>query len=139
MVYTRRAFLLNSLALAIRLPRKIRLGMIGLEGHSSIILDALPDLPDVELAAFYEPDPKRGQKVQARRYANWPELLERERLDVVGIAGSQPERMPAILEAASRKLHIAAEKPLAISRAELARIKAAVSANGIHLTMFLPM
>lgn len=134
---TRRTLL--SAALALRLPRKIRVGMIGLEGHSGIVLDTLRDLPDVELAAFYDPNPQLGAKLTARRYSTYQELLANEKLDVVGIAGSNAERTPAILAAAARKLHIAAEKPLALTRDELAQVKAAVSANGVRLTMFLPM
>jgi predicted dehydrogenase len=121
------------------LPRKIRLAMIGLEGHPGTVLDALPALPDVELAAFYDPDPKRGRNLKARRYDNWRELLTQEHLDVVGVAGSHPERTPAILAAAERKLHIASEKPLAFSREDLNRVKVAVASNQVGLTMFLPM
>ncbi len=135
----RRSFLSSALAFAVKLPRKIRVGMIGLEGHSGIVLDSLKELPDVELAAFYDPDPKRGTKLKAKRYSDYRELLEREKLDVVGIAGPNAERAPAILACAARKLHIAAEKPLALSRADLQRIKTAISSNGVRLTMFLPM
>jgi predicted dehydrogenase len=135
----RRTFLAAPLAFAVRLPRKVRVAMIGLEGHSAIVLDALKDLPQVELAAFYDPDPKRGAKLAAKRYTDWRDLLDKERLDVIGIAGSNADRAPVILAAAARKIHIAAEKPLALTRAELAQIQQAVTANGIRLTMFLPM
>ncbi len=135
----RRSFLSSALAFAVKLPRKIRVGMIGLEGHSGIVLDAFKDLPDVELVAFYDPDPQRGTKLKARRYSDYHELLAREKLDVVGIAGSNAERAPVILACAARKIHIAAEKPLALTRSDLQRIKSAVSSNGIRLTMFLPM
>ena len=134
---TRRTLL--TAAFGLRLPRKIRVAIIGLEGHSGIVLDALHDLPDVELAAFYDPNPNLGKKLTARRYSSYQELLATEKLDVVGIAGSNAERTPAILAAAARKLHIAAEKPLAITRAGLDQVKAAVAKNGIRLTMFLPM
>ena len=135
----RRTFLSNAMALAVRLPRKIRIGMIGLEGHSGLVLDALRDLPDAELVAFQDSDPARGTKLRARRYPTYREMLEREQLDVVGIAGPNAERVPVILAAAARKLHIAAEKPLALTRADLELVKSAVSSNGVQLTMFLPM
>lgn len=113
--------------------------MIGLEGHSGIVLDALSELPNVELTAFYDPDPKRGGKLNARRYSSYQEMLEREQFDVVGIAGSNDERVPAILACAARKIHIAAEKPVALTRADLDKVKQAVASKGIRLTMFLPM
>ena len=125
--------------MVVRLPRKVRIGMIGLEGHSGIVLDALRDLPDAELAAFQDADPARGTKLRARRYATFEDMLAHEQLDVVGIAGPNHERVPAILAAASRKIHIAAEKPLALNRTDLERVKAAVALNGVRLTMFLPM
>ena len=113
--------------------------MIGLEGHSGIVLDALPELPGVELTAFYDPDPKRGVKLNARRYSTYQEMLDREAFDVVGIAGSNQERVPAILACAAKKIHVAAEKPLALTRADLSKVKEAVASAGIRLTMFLPM
>ena len=114
--------------------------MIGLEGHAGIVLDALGELPDVEFVAFYDADPGRGAKWKdARRYQDYRAMLDRERPDVVGIAGPNAERVPAILACAERKIHIAAEKPIALSFADLDRVKAAVAAGGVRLTMFLPM
>lgn len=113
--------------------------MIGLEGHSGIVLDALSELPDVELTAFYDPDPKRGVKLNARRYPSYQDMLERETFDIVGVAGSNDHRTPAILACAAKKIHVAAEKPIALTRADLGKVKQAVASSGIRLTMFLPM
>ena len=58
-MHTRRALLLAAGAMmaqetepAIRLPRKVRLGMIGFDGHPGEVLGQLRRLPDVELAAY---------------------------------------------------------------------------------------
>jgi predicted dehydrogenase len=129
----------------LRLPKKIRVGIIGLEGHLTQILNPLDRLPDVELAAICEADPAamaaalRGRPAGIRQYTDYRQLLDREKLDVVGIGGVHGERPSIILACAERKLHVVAEKPLAIERADLARVKQAVAKNGIRLTMLLSM
>lgn len=130
----------------VRLPKKVRLAIIGLEGHTSEILDPMNQLPDVELAAVWDRDPKVAQDFAgsrhgrgARAYGGWRELLDRETLDMVGICGTNGERAEIILECAKRKLHIVAEKPLAITAPDLDRVKHAVAQSGIRLTMLISM
>jgi predicted dehydrogenase len=127
-----------------RLPRGLRLAIIGLEGHISEILGPLDRLPDVELVAIQDPDSARiehvrGKYASARAYRDWRELLDRERLDLVGICGDNGERAEIILACARRKLNIVAEKPLAITTADLDRVKRAVAENGIRITMLISM
>src|SRR5690348_8921004 len=78
----------------VKLPRRIRLGIIGYDGHVSEVLSHLNDFPDIELAAVADAasDPQavqaalRNPKVaRARRYADYPEMLNRERLDCAAI------------------------------------------------------
>ena len=130
----------------VRLPRKVRLAIIGLEGHISEILGPLNRLPDVQLAAVYDRDARRMEEVLqskhgagARMYGNWRDLLGGEKLDVVGICGPNGERAEILIECANRKVHIVAEKPLAITRPDLDRIKQAVAENGVRLTMLISM
>jgi len=153
---TRRFFLAaNLLALraraqtggaALRLPRKIRIAMLGFEGHSGLILGELPRLPDVAVAAVYDLNAGRlASEIRkpvlagARTYNNYIELLDRERPDIACICGPTSEHTPAILACAERRIHVACEKPLALSMADLERIKKAVAGAGISLTMFLEM
>ena len=130
----------------VRLPKKVRLALIGLEGHIGEILDPMDRLPDLQLVAIQDPDPrlvghiaegKHGAGV--RRYSDWRELLNRETLDMVGVCGANGERAAIIIECAKRKIHIVAEKPLAIMVADLDRIRQAVAESGIHLTMLISM
>lgn len=131
----------------LRLPKRIRIALLGVEGHAGEILKPLDRLPDVELVAIYDPDPKaiagiiarNPRAAGARPYSDWREMLDREKLDLVGIAGSNAERAPAILACAGRKLNIVAEKPLAIEMADLQEIEKAVAQYGVRLTMLLPM
>ena len=130
----------------VRLPKKVRLAIIGLEGHTSEILDPLDRLPEVELAAVWDRDPKVAHDLSTgkngrgvRAYSDWHELLDHEKLDIVGICGTNGERAEIILECAGRKLHIVAEKPLATTAADLDRVKHAVAETGIRLTMLISM
>jgi predicted dehydrogenase len=76
---------------------------------------------------------------RARLYSDWRELLDRETPDIAAVCGTNGERAEIIIECAKRKLHVVAEKPLAIETGDLDRIKAAVADNGIRLTMLIPM
>jgi predicted dehydrogenase len=112
-----------------------------MEGHVGEILKPIEGLPDVELVSVSDPDPAKMAKLAPgiRRYADYRQMLDKEQLDVVGIGGANDQRASAILACADRKVHVAAEKPLAIERADLERIRQSVKRNGIHLTMLLPM
>ncbi len=130
----------------VRLPGKVRVALVGTEGHPEEIVRPLPQLPDVEVVAMAGPDARaleryaRGKGLaEARIYADYRRMLEGEKLDVVAICNPNGERAAAIVECAARKLHVIAEKPLAIERRDLERVKKAVSANGVRLGMLLPM
>jgi predicted dehydrogenase len=130
----------------VRLPKKVRLAIVGLEGHTSEILDPMNQLPDVELAAVWDHDSKVAHDFAAgkhgrgaRAYDDWRELVDHEKLDMVGICGTNGERAEIIIECAKHKLHIVAEKPLATTAADLDRVKHAVAESGICLTMLISM
>lgn len=131
---------------AVRLPKKVRLTLIGLEGHIGEILDPMDRLPDVQLVALQDPDPQLIARVAenkhaagARRYGDWRELLNLESPDMVAICGTNGERAGIILECAKRKIHIVAEKPLAITVEDLGRVRQAIAQSGVHLTMLIEM
>jgi predicted dehydrogenase len=128
----------------VRLPQKVRLAIIGIEGHISEILEPLDRLPDVELVAVQDQsralvEQVRGKHPSARAYSDWHELLDREKLDMVGVCGTNGERAEILIACAQRKLHIVAEKPLAITVADLERVKQAVAESGVRLTMLISM
>jgi len=130
----------------VRLPKKVRVAIIGLEGHIGQLLEPMDRLPDVELVAIQDRDPALMRQVleskhgaHARLYGKWRDLLDAEKLDIAGICGTNGERAEVILECAQRKLNIVAEKPLAITWTDLDRIKKAVADSGIHLTMLIEM
>jgi predicted dehydrogenase len=66
-------------------------------------------------------------------------MLDAEKPDAVAVCNNNGERAAAILAAVEHKSHVIAEKPLALDRADLARIKAAVAQQGVKLGMLLDM
>ena len=155
---TRRSWLLTSLATSalaqqtpaalVSLPRKIRLGIIGFDGHVGEILGVLPQLPDVKLAAVAgagsDPDAiassNRNPYVQqARRYDSGAAMLSGEKLDVVAVCNNDGDRAAAILGCCAKGIHTIAEKPLAINRPELDAVYSAVKKSQVRVGMLLPM
>ena len=78
---TRRSWIAGAAAAAspapLRLPRKIRLAFIGLAGHTGEVLNPLKNLPDVEIAAFWDPDPKAAARLARTPAARRGALLRR--------------------------------------------------------------
>jgi predicted dehydrogenase len=155
-MHTRRALLLAAGAagallsqdLPIRLPRKVRLGMIGFDGHPEEVLGHLPRLPDVELVAYAVDgaDPKalesrrKSPAIQrAHSYDDYAPMLEREKFDMVAVCNNDGRRSHAILACAAKGLHVIAEKPLALNRHDLAAVRQAYAKPGLRLSMLLPM
>jgi predicted dehydrogenase len=122
------------------------MALIGLEGHTGEVLRPLPMLPDVELVALCDEDKnalgraaRNKQLAGAKQYTDYRRLLDAEQLDLAAVCGQTGGRAPILVACAERKLHIVAEKPLAIERAALERVKKAVAQNNVHLSMLLPM
>ena len=131
----------------IRLPRKIRVAIIGLQGHTGLIVEPLPQLPDVEIVAICDEDAAalnrfvRGHAAlqKARTYADYRRMLDQEKLDVVAVCNDDGHRAAAILACVERKLHVISEKPLATNRKDLESVKSAVAKQGVKLGMLLDM
>src|SRR5215204_3995299 len=101
---SRRAVLLAPAALAaadadvVRLPKKIRVGILGFEGHTGEITSPLNRLPDVEVVAYWSSDGKKQNRLpSAKQYTDWREMLDKEKLDVVSITNNNGERAEAIV------------------------------------------
>jgi predicted dehydrogenase len=129
----------------VKLPHKVRIGVIGVEGHIGEITSHLKEAPDVELIAVADPSTKamarfaRGPLAGVRQYTDYRRMLDTEKLEMVAVGGPNGTRAGILQELIARKLHIVSEKPLAIDRASLGKIRAGVERSGIRLTMLLPM
>lgn len=148
---TRRSWLAalpaSAVAAEIRFPGRIRVVILGLDGHVAEITRPLPQLPDVEIAGVCDADAGAAEKfakgnprlAAARRYTDYRRMLDAEKPDLAAVCNNNGERAAAILECVRRKCHVIAEKPLALTRADLARIKSEVAAQKVRLGMLLPM
>jgi predicted dehydrogenase len=141
---TRRTVLAGAAAVQaaeeIRLPRKVRIGLIGMDGHPGEILTPLRRLPDVELVAVAGVDAaSRKRFAKQRVYDDYRKMLDSEQFDLVAVCNDNGARADAVLACAARKVHIIAEKPLAIEMADLKKVKDAVQRAGVGLSMLLPM
>jgi len=114
----------------------------------SEVLGRLPDLPDVELVAVAMAGSDAGAArsalrnpavAKAARYDDYASMLARERLDLAAVCNNDGERAAAVAACAGRQLNVIAEKPLAISRAQLDTVLAAVEKHRVRAGMLLPM
>lgn len=149
---TRRSLLtgIGAAALAaqpLKLSKRIRVGIIGLDGHPGEIPKPLDELPEVDIVAIADPSAAAIQRfirgkarlASAKPYDDYRRMLDGEKLDVVAVCNNDGERAGVIVEASNRKLNVIAEKPLAATRADLDRVKKAVAQNKTQLGMLLPM
>jgi predicted dehydrogenase len=115
-------------------------GILGFEGHTGEITSPLNRLPDVEIAAYWTSDGQARKNLpNAEHFKDWRQMLDRGKLDVVAVTNNNGERAEAVIEAAKRKIHVVAEKPLAIDKAGLAAVRREVDSSGISLGMLLNM
>ena len=131
---------------ALQLNRPIRIGIWGTIGHTAEVFDALPSLPGAKVVAWSESDPtlakpfsKRKGLAEAKAYTDPLRMLDAEKLDIAVVANDDGGRAAAIRECSARRLHIFAEKPLALSELDLAAVRDSVRNEGVRLGCMLGM
>jgi predicted dehydrogenase len=141
----RRRDFLGGLA-ALRLPRKIRIGMIGLDGHTGEVLGPLAQIPDAEVVALWDPARATVERFlkspscsNAKPYDDYRRMLDKENLDVVGICNENSGHAAAALECLERKIHVIAEKPIATELSDLPKLRKAAASGPAKFTTMLPM
>jgi predicted dehydrogenase len=136
-------------------PRDLRIGLIGLGRF--VLNSVLPAYRarGYNVVAAADPDPIARERARSthqveRGYADYREMLDAERLDVVDInlrwdRGMSPARVEAVGEAASRGINIQIAKPLAetyeqclaiVEAARRGRVKLAVNQNSRYAPAF---
>lgn len=128
--------------------RTLRVGLIGTDGHTSVLLGSIPHLSGVELTAFAKSLPdddasamKRNKAFteRTRIYDRFEKMLEEEELDVVGVCLPYYRNAEASIAAARRGIHIVSEKPVATTLEDLAALKKAVTQSKVRLTSMMNM
>lgn len=125
----------------------MRIGIIGLKGHHGECLHALPQLKGAKIVAVSDDRPEAAKKFcatneaagDAEAYTDWRHLVEHSMLDVCLVSDENGMRAEQVIELAKRGVHICAEKPLTTTLDDLVRVKQAVVAAKIKLTMLLVM
>ncbi|MEX2140068.1 MAG: Gfo/Idh/MocA family oxidoreductase [Pirellulales bacterium] len=125
----------------------MRLGLIGLKGHQSVVLNGARQLGDVELVAVSDDDARAldrfvrdtAQARQAQKYADWRHLVEHTMMDVCCVCDENHVRAEQLLALAKRSIHIVTEKPLTTTLADLDRVRTALAESKSKLTMLLTM
>jgi predicted dehydrogenase len=134
-------------AQTILLPRRIRVGIAGLEGHPGEIKGPLPFLPDVDVVAVASAPENAVRRFAGneprlaglRRYDQLETMLDHERLDVLAVCNNNGARAAAVIQGLNRDLHVVAEKPFAIRRSDLNAVRAAAARSKGRLSMLLEM
>lgn len=98
------------------------------------------DDPLVELVAGCDISPEARERFRHDSgvdalYADFGEMLDRERLDFVHIATCADVRVEPVLAAAERGVHVLCEKPMAVEPAECDEMIAACSRAGVRLVI----
>ena len=136
---------------------RYRVGIIGLgriastiddevQGHPGIMLPyshmaCYRDVPVVEVVAAADPYAEQRAAFEARwgvdrLYADYREMLEREKLDIVSVATSAQPRPEIVITCAQAGVRaIYAEKPLAFSLADADAMVAACREQGVTLAV----
>lgn len=130
----------------VRLPRKVRLALLEMEGHVGEVIKPLPSLPDMEVVAIAHPDAAAAQKQMrnprlagAKYFAEWRRMLDETKADVVSVCTPNGTRAAAIIACLERGMHVIAEKPLALNRKDLERIRTLAQAKQVKVSTLLPM
>jgi predicted dehydrogenase len=133
-------------AAPINLPGPVRVGLIGLDGHFGEATKAAELLPSVEITALTvssERERNRGARNQhlakARVFEDYRAMLDAGKLDAVCICDQNHTRAETVLACLDRKIPTAAEKPMALTLADLGRVRERHAATKTPLTMLLPM
>ncbi len=122
---------------------KVKVAIIGCGGIANgKHLPALSSLPEVELIAFCDIIVDRAEKAAAkygvpgaRVYADYKELLAKERPDVVHVLTPNRAHSFITVDALEAGCHVMCEKPMAINSAEAQKMLDAAKRTGKMLTI----
>jgi predicted dehydrogenase len=121
---------------------KLRLASFGASGMAYYTLDGIARHPNVTLACVAEVDSSRlGQMKQkypdARVYANWREMLRKERknLDIACVGTPDHMHAPMAMTAMRQGLHVYVQKPLAHDLHEIRTLTAAARSKKLITQM----
>jgi len=124
----------------------MKLAIIGSYGHVDVVLSGLEHAPDVELAGVARwggPDGLGfvgiGPAANVPVFDDFRKMLEEVRPDVAAVFTPFAMLAETATAAAEAGCHVFMEKPVALTRADLAALRAAVDRAGVRLAACLAM
>lgn len=124
------------------MSKTYRLAVIGVGAIANMHARAIKDLPQAKLVAGSCRTPERGQKFAeqfgCKWYADYEDMLDREKPDVVTITTPSGAHLEPMLAAAKRGIHVLCEKPLEITTQRVDQMIEAARTYGITLGGIFP-
>lgn len=125
----------------------MRIGIIGLKGHQSVVLAGARELGNCRIVAVADEDLAAVEQFIAHEplargadaYQNWRHLLEHAMLDVCVVCDESGVRAEQLLALLDKHIHIVTEKPLTTTLDDLQRVRQAMTHSRSKLTMLLTM
>jgi len=125
----------------------MRLALIGLKGHQSVVLGGAAKLGNVELVAVADDNKDELERfkkrtplaAKAETFTDWRMLLEHAAPDICCVCDENGVRAEQLLALAKKHIHVVTEKPLTTTLDDLARVREALSRSRTRLTMLLTM
>ncbi|MGN0867692.1 MAG: Gfo/Idh/MocA family protein [Oligosphaeraceae bacterium] len=118
-------------------PQRLRVAILGTGNISRSHIAAFQHLPQAEIVAGCDILPERREWFlqqpgcqNARVYADYREMLEKEELDAVDICTPNGVHAPAAIASLKAGCHVMVEKPMAMNPAECQRMNAAAKKAG---------
>lgn len=143
---------------------ELRVGMVGIFGHTELVLGAMPGIKGARLVAYALGDAERlneslGETNDAsqggkdfetirrhpvfrpdtRIYQSYQEMLDKERLDIVATCLPFAINVFATIAAVEKGIHVISEKPLATELDYLARLEQALNRSPAQISAMLDM
>ena len=107
----------------------MRVSVIGCGNISNVHLEILASMEGIEISSVAdivaEKADKAAEKYGCKAYYDYRKMLDEEHPDVVHICTPHYLHVEMAVEALSRDIHVLCEKPCAMNREELAKIKMA--------------
>jgi len=118
--------------------KKVRIGLIGCGRISKNHFDAVSQIPEAEFVAAADIIPEKLQHISEQYgvkslYANYMEMLEKEKLDLVSICSPSGMHPNMGIRVAEHKIHVLTEKPMATNIESADKLIQACDANGVRL------
>ena len=115
--------------------KKLRWAIVGCGGISTTHLEAIKQIPEIEVVAGCDIKPERLKLMNEKygiqaTYEKWDDMLAEVKPDVVDVCTPNGVHMPATVDALNAGCHVITEKPMAMTPAECQQMVDTARKNG---------